>query len=200
MKSYVFHVSLPGTGRLWRKIEIPAHYTLSHLHYAIQQAFEMHSDHLYSFFMSGKAWDQNSRYALPEGYPPWSIGEIINLDEVESVLAEAERQAIEREEEKKREEEAYIDKMLKFYPDDLPDGVRQQIIDSFFRIPEPPGDVLSTMLGSLGFKPKQTFLYLYDYGDEHRFKVRVHAIHEDADPNAEYPRTVEATGRVPTLS
>ena len=44
-------------------------------------------------------------------------------------------------------------------------------------------------------------MYLFDYGDEWRFKVRVHAIadfrDENADPDAEYPRLVESVGEAP---
>jgi hypothetical protein len=43
----------------------------------------------------------------------------------------------------------------------------------------------------------QEFMYLFDYGDEWRFKVRVHVINEDADPEAEYPRLVESVGEAP---
>lgn len=52
-------------------------------------------------------------------------------------------------------------------------------------------------LESLNLKPKQTFLYLFDYGDEWRFRVRVHAVNEHADPDAGYPRLVESVGEAP---
>ena len=45
--------------------------TLHSLHLAIQDAFEFDNDHLYSFFMSGKAWDQSTEYKLAEGQDPW---------------------------------------------------------------------------------------------------------------------------------
>jgi len=38
VKTYTLHVSLPGTGRVWRKIEIRADQTLENLHFAIQRA------------------------------------------------------------------------------------------------------------------------------------------------------------------
>jgi hypothetical protein len=57
--------------------------------------------------------------------------------------------------------------------------------------------VCTTTLESLGLTPKQEFMYLFDYGDEWRFKVRVHAINENADPDAEYPRLVESVGKAP---
>lgn len=49
MKTYTFHVALPGTGRTWRKLELLADQTLEDLHLAIQDAFEFDNDHLYSF-------------------------------------------------------------------------------------------------------------------------------------------------------
>lgn len=55
MKTYTFHVSLPGHGRAWRKIEMRADQTLEDLHFAIQEAYGWDADHLYSFFMSGRA-------------------------------------------------------------------------------------------------------------------------------------------------
>lgn len=45
---------------------------------------------------------------------------------------------------------------------------------------------------------KQTFLYFFDYSDERRFRVRVHAINEHANPDAGYPRLVESVGEAPT--
>jgi hypothetical protein len=42
------------------------------------------------------------------------------------------------------------------------------------------------------------FMYLFDYGDEWRFKVRLHAINENADPDVDYPRVVESAGDAPS--
>lgn len=51
---YTFKVSL--TKDLWRRIEMSAKHTLLDLHYVIQNAYNFDDDHLYSFFMDGKAW------------------------------------------------------------------------------------------------------------------------------------------------
>jgi hypothetical protein len=59
------------------------------------------------------------------------------------------------------------------------------------------GDVRHTTLESLDLKVGKRFLYLFDYGDEWRFDVRVHAMREDADPDAEYPLLVESVGEAP---
>ena len=121
MKTYTFHVSLPGTGRVWRKIEMRADQTLEDLHFAIQKAYGWDADHLYSFFMSGKAWDKSTEYCLPEGYTPY---------------------------------------------------------------------------GEPMYDEEEEFMYLFDYGDAWRFKVRVHAVHPDA-PEGDYPRIVESVGEAP---
>jgi len=69
MKTYTFHISLPGTGRAWRKIEMRADQTLEELHFAIQHAYEWDCDHLYSFYMSGKAWDESTKRAPAPACP-----------------------------------------------------------------------------------------------------------------------------------
>ncbi|MFQ5855979.1 MAG: hypothetical protein ACE5LU_10080 [Anaerolineae bacterium] len=190
MKTYIFHVSLPGTGRVWRKIEMRADQTLEELHFAIQGAYEWDADHLYSFFMSGKAWDTGTEYCLPEGYTPW--GEPLDDDEDEDkefeLTPEQREQALRAlfgggegmtVEEMQASLDAFWDKIL------AEEGTSG------------PGNVQTTTLEELNLKPKQEFMYLFDYGDEWRFKVRVHAINEDADPKAEYPRLVESVGEAP---
>ena len=190
MKSYTFHVSLPGTGRTWRKIEMPADYTLSHLHHAIQSAFRFSNDHLYSFFMSGKAWDSDCEYKLPEGRGPWEEGDPLSAEE-----AKLNAQEIEKHETLLRE--GYKQDILASRGPDFPESRLHEILDRFMKIAKLPGNVLTTRLGSLELKRKQTFMYLFDYGSEWRFKVRVHAINENADPEAEYPRIVESVGKAP---
>ena len=190
MKTYTFHISLPGTGRTWRKIEMSADQTLEDLHFAIQDAYEWDADHLYSFFMSGQAWDESSEYCLPEGSDPW--GEPIDDEDEEewpdptpeereealrALLGGGEGMTVE-------EMQAYVDAFLDEYFAEEEDELG-------------PGNVQATTLEELDLEPKQEFMYLFDYGDEWRFKVRVHAINENADPDVEYPRLVESVGEAP---
>lgn len=65
MTTYIFKVKLKYNKRTYREIEILANQTLDDLHYAIFDAFDFEEMHLYSFFMSGKVWDNNSEYCLP---------------------------------------------------------------------------------------------------------------------------------------
>src|SRR5258706_13955145 len=54
----------PASRSVWREIEIPANQTLAELGEAIPLAFAFDDPHLWSFFLSGRAWDHDSEYAL----------------------------------------------------------------------------------------------------------------------------------------
>lgn len=73
MKTYTLNVSLADEEGVYRQLELPADFTLEDLHLAIQEAYAFDNDHLYSFFMSGEAWDTATEYALPEDAEPWGI-------------------------------------------------------------------------------------------------------------------------------
>lgn len=241
MKTYTFHVSLPGYGRVWRKIELPAENTLEDLHWAIQDAFDFDGDHLYSFFMSGRFWDPATEYALPEGADLWDFG-----DEEEGEIGESEEAmgADLAEEEGLPPEE--MEAMARFQaalgdapiPSNVSEVLRlmgsnpavrdvfAQRMSADLHIPladvsqfldmigamasdlsaagmtllfneDEARDVRTATLESLELKKGKTFAYLFDYGDEWRFKVRVHAINPTADDAAEYPLLVEAVGEAP---
>ena len=51
-------------------------------------------------------------------------------------------------------------------------------------------------IGELDLRPKQKFLYLFDYGDSHAFDVEVVEIRPDM-PTGQYPRVIEARGEAP---
>ena len=202
MKNYTFHVSLPGSGRVWRKIEMRATQTLDDLHAAIQDAFEFDSDHLYSFFMSGRAWDQDSEYCLPEEVdfsgPVLAHGEKAGVGPSDIVREGAPQLPLSPEDlgtiegiplDQRATEEPKLERLLPWQEQlrDLLQGVQDAV---------GPGNTLTTTLDDLDLKLRQEFLYLFDYGDEWRFKVRVHAINPNA-PEGEYPRLVEAVGQAP---
>ena len=64
---YRFKVALDWNRTTWRRIEMRGDQTLDDLHDAIQRAFDWDNDHLYAFYLSGKAWDQGSEYQSPYG-------------------------------------------------------------------------------------------------------------------------------------
>jgi pRiA4b ORF-3-like protein len=68
---YTFRVRIlegyfaPSNARsVWREIEIAANQTVEELGNAIPLAFDFDDPHLWSFFLSGRAWDHESEYAL----------------------------------------------------------------------------------------------------------------------------------------
>jgi len=63
--TYTFKVTYMAKPDVWRAIEIAGDQTLDDLHYAILNAVNFDADHLYSFFMSGRAWDDATEYASP---------------------------------------------------------------------------------------------------------------------------------------
>lgn len=127
LETYTFKVTYLQDPDVWRTIEIAGNQTLDDLHYAIQNAVNFDADHLYSFYMSGRAWDDTTEYASP--------------------FAQGRSAA----------------------------GVK---------------------IRDLGLRMKQRFLYLFDYGDEHRFEVQLLGINPDA-PKEKYPRIVERHGPNP---
>ena len=68
--TYTFKVTYERKPSVWQLIEIAEDQTLDDLHYAILGAVNFDSDHLYSFFMSGRAWDNATEYASPYGEGP----------------------------------------------------------------------------------------------------------------------------------
>lgn len=62
---YCFHVALEWKPDVWRRIEMRGDQTLEDLHYAIQEAFGWDDDHLYSFYLNGKAFDPRTEYCSP---------------------------------------------------------------------------------------------------------------------------------------
>ena len=134
---YVFKVKLGYDKRVWRRIEILGIQTLHDLSLEITDAFDLNGFHLYSFFMSGRAWDPSTEYVSPD-YP---------------------RDSGQWEDEKRRSDDVRI--------------------------------------CSLGLRPKQRFLYLFDYGEEWRFEIEFLERVPPEDGVA-YPRIIGRRGESPS--
>jgi len=128
----------PGATEVWREIEVAANQTLADLGNAIPLAFDFDDPHLWSFFLSGKAWDRATEYALHS----------------EPGLAGSPRPAT---------------------------AGRVQLRD----VPFP---------GATG---KKEFLFLFDYGDEWHFGVKLRRVSEQVEPQVQYPRVVASQGDAP---
>lgn len=226
MKSYTFHVSLPGHETMWRKIEMRGDQTLEQLHLAIQDAFEFDNDHLYSFFMSGKAWDKKTEYSLPEGETPYGeffVGERAEDEFDEKFPETLDPDAFLREEVNQMTDDAQereqlfalIKTLLMVDEKELPAMIHQfaqasgqpepivqmhiQLMRSMFEdiMIETQRDVRKVTIDELNLRARKKFMYLFDYGDEWRFSVQVNKINKNAPEDVEYPRIVESAGKPP---
>jgi hypothetical protein len=70
VKTYVLRVSYRYEPDFWREIEIAEDQNLEDLHLAIQQALKWDDDHLYSFFMGKRPYDEKREIGSP-----WSEAE-----------------------------------------------------------------------------------------------------------------------------
>ncbi len=124
-QTYRFKVSYLHAQDVWFIIEMGATQTLDDLHLAIQSAAHFDNDHMYAYFLSGRAWDRATKYG--HGDTPYS---------------------------------------------------------SRIRV------------GDLRLRLKQRFLYLFDFGDEHRFNVQLVATSLEPPPHR-HPHVVERHGTMP---
>jgi len=128
----------PECRSIWREIALAANQTLGDLGHAIPVAFGFDDPHLWSFFLSGKAWDTASEYA--------------------------------------------------YYPD-----------DDFFS-GKRSHDAKRTYLRNLPFPGKtgkKEFLFLFDFGDEWHFGVKLLRESSTLEPGARYTRVIASEGENP---
>jgi hypothetical protein len=135
---YVLKVHFKDRPKVHRVIKMSADSTLEDLHFAIQGAIGWSADHMYAFYMSGKAYDDDTEY-----YP--------NCPE-----------------------------------EDWP--------------AHPGKDAKVVRLGSEGLALRQgsKFLYLFDFGDDHRFGIEVLEIQKDVQVSRkDLPMVVDSKGKAP---
>ncbi|MDI3341552.1 MAG: hypothetical protein QJR03_13595 [Sphaerobacter sp.] len=132
---YTFRVRLldggyapPNARDIWREIEVAANQVLAELGDAIPLAFDFDLEHMWAFYLTGRAWDEEGAY---------------NIDDPE-VDAVAIR--------------------------DLP------------------------LPGEAG---RKEFLYIFDFGDEWHFGIRLVRTSPAVDLAADYPRVVASHGEAP---
>jgi len=124
---------------VWRDIEIAANQTLADLGAIIPRAFDFDEDHLWAFFLSGKAWDDGARY---------------DSDEVGRAQGFA---------------------------------------------PERPASAVSIRdLPLPGKRGKKEFLFLYDFGDQWSFRVKLVGVSARITPGVNYPRVARTQGKAPS--
>jgi hypothetical protein len=132
-------LSAPEDARaIWRELEIAANQTLADLGEAIPLAFGFDDPHLWSFFLSGQAWDRATEYALVSDADPFG--------------------------------------------GPRPHAARRVAIRD---VPLP------------GASGKQEFLFLFDYGDEWYFGVKLARQRPTVEPGVRYPHVVAQQGTAP---
>lgn len=198
MTSYIIHAMIPGTGDVYRRIEILGRQTLHELHGAIQLAFDFDHAHFYSFFMSNHAWDKFSEYAIPDGYDPY--GNPLYSMEIDGGRP---RPARNTPNVNWNDPEAVLQYHYNHDPTKIAAfkaarGERWAVATRWVAAQyQTPGNVLTTTLDSLELSQQQQFLYLFDYGFEWRFQLRVYAINAAPCQECVFPRVVEAVGQAP---
>ncbi len=80
-KTYIFKVSNYHNRRDWSKFELKESNTLDDLHHGIQRFMDgdFYDEHLYSFFMNGKEWDDSEEYAGPPEYQQEHCSRLTNI-------------------------------------------------------------------------------------------------------------------------
>ncbi len=80
-KTYIFKVNNYYNGRDWSKFELKESNTLDDLHHAIQLFMDgdLYDEHLYSFFMNGKEWDDSAEYAGPPEFQQERCSRLTNI-------------------------------------------------------------------------------------------------------------------------
>ncbi|MBI4896460.1 MAG: hypothetical protein HY832_02830 [Candidatus Aenigmarchaeota archaeon] len=56
-------------------------------------------------------------------------------------------------------------------------------------------NIATVTIRKLALKPRQKFLYVFDFGEDHHFKIKV--VGFDTAKNLEYPRLIHSEGRAP---
>ena len=138
---YTFRVRLkggPSGVHVWRELEVAANQTLADLGEAIPLAFDFTDPHLWSFFLSGKAWDATTEYARQARADPFGGSRATAAGRVR--------------------------------------------ID---QVPFP------------GQGGRKEFLFLFDYGDEWHFGVKLVRTSEAVTPDVTYPRVGASAGAAP---
>ena len=275
---YTFRVRMLGCAagyapehatEIQREIEVAANNTLGDLGFAILDAYDFDSDHLWSFFLSGKRWDKTTEYAyhaddwgneeddiedIVELFPEGSemrklalLAEDPAFEATDALPAEIDRTKLQAEmvamlneaaaeapaedrmliaefarliESDPNADPAKMSEALQRYlfgdwqPDEEDEtGDSESALAAALFSPDLAGldlpflsddddapdvdDILIRDLAYPGKTGKKEFLFLFDYGDEWEFGVKLLDAKGELTPNAEYPRLIASRGNSP---
>jgi hypothetical protein len=260
---YTFRVRILGCAagyapenatEIQREIEIASNHTLGDLGFAILKAFDFDDDHLFSFYMSGKAWDKKTEYAFhgydafegmaeefPEGSEMRKLAELAddpNTDPTAPLPAEIDQEKLRGEiadlfraaiADAPAAERAVLEEFAQLVATtpQIDPSMMSQALQKFIA-DEPPAPDLSSIFPGLdlaalpdpfGFEDdespdvdevlirevpypgktgKKEFLFLFDYGDEWEFGVKLIGTSDKKTPRARYPRVTAKRGKAPS--
>jgi hypothetical protein len=261
---YTFRVRILGCGmgyapenatEIQREIEIASNHTLGDLGFAILKAFNFDSDHLFSFFLSGRAWDKKTEYAFhayddafenmaeefPEGSEMRKVAELaedpnidptaplppeIDQDKLRGEIVDLFRAAVTDAPVADRAALEEFAQLVATTPDFDPammsDALQQLLVgappdpsdvpmlfpgldpgnlpDLFAFDDEEAPDVDEILIRDVPFPGKtgrKEFLFLFDYGDEWEFGVKLLGTSDRKTPRARYPRVTAKRGKAP---
>jgi hypothetical protein len=240
-----------------REIEIASNHTLGDLGFAILKAYDFDSDHFFSFFLSGKAWDTKTEYALhgpdgsfdafenmaeefPEGSEMRKLAELAedpNSDPTAPLPPEIDQEKLRAEigdlfraavADAPAADRAVLEEFAQLITTTpnidasmMSDALKQFIADEppppdlpmlfpgldLGGLPDPFGveeeeapDVDEVLIRDVpypGKTGKKEFLFLFDYGDEWHFGVKLLGTSDKKTPRARYPRVTARRGKAP---
>ncbi|MDQ3459386.1 MAG: plasmid pRiA4b ORF-3 family protein [Deinococcota bacterium] len=201
-------------GQPYRVLAVPGDMSLYDLALAINGSFDFDFDHAFGFFDNLKnPYHARERYELFVDMDEEELGEedlgeeleeemIAGLDEDERLeLDEAlERmQALTEGLTPEEAKEAMIQASLEDVPETLLGAARSVIEDFLGELEEGGAEargVRTTAVREAFAEVGKRLLYLFDYGDEWRFIVRLEETKE-AEPGKSYPQLVKAVGEAP---
>ena len=79
---YVLRAILVDDPEVSRTLALAGEHTLERLHDLLREAFGWHDDHLYSFWLSGVFWDEDTEYTAPVEAEPGAQTAAVRLDEL----------------------------------------------------------------------------------------------------------------------
>jgi hypothetical protein len=168
-------------------IELSSESSLYDLHEQIQKALRWDSDHMWTFHLCSKK-DASFSWPVDEYSFLYNLPLLIAPPSFLPLPGPEGQEPIDAKEEEPTRQGARGKYDENPYDDDEEDDEEEEDEDE-------PANALS--LGQMGFKARDKFVYLFDFGDNHQMPLSVVNILDKAEKGAKYPRITGAKGKRP---
>lgn len=184
----VFHLNYLGFSC---DIELSSGSSLFILHAQIQAALRWDSDHLWTFYLCSKK-DTSFSWPIDEYSFLYNLPLLIAPPPFLPGHGPGWQNPIEAEENESKSQEFSGE-----YDEDDEDNEDddKNPYDGGDKEDDEPANAFS--LGQMGFKARDKFLYLFDFGDNHRMPLSVVKILDKAEKGTKYPRITNVKGKRP---